>query len=73
MLAEFFLTALITCSTGQATCSFYEMTDHTRVEVCGILTEDARDRVSPDATRTFEAYLADEKYIVSIHPFCEAY
>lgn len=73
MLAEFFLTALITCSTGQALCSSYEMDDHIRVEVCGILTEEARERVSADSTRRFEATLDGETYIVSIHPFCEVY
>jgi hypothetical protein len=73
MLAEMFLTAVITCSTGQATCSSYEMDDHTRVEVCGILTESSEGRVSPDAVRQFSATLDGEQYVVTIRPFCKVY
>lgn len=73
MLAEFFLTALITCSSGQASCSSYELEDHVRVDICGILTDESRGRVSPDAVRTFEAVLNGTDHIVTIRPYCEVY
>lgn len=73
MIAELFLTAVITCSTGQATCSAYEMADHTRVEVCGILSESSEGRVNPDAVRQFEGRLDGTDYVVTIRPFCKVY
>jgi hypothetical protein len=49
------------------------MGDHTRVEVCGILTESSEGRVSPDASRQFEGTLDGEQYVVTIRPFCKVY
>lgn len=73
MPAELFLTAVITCSTGQAMCSSYELEDYTMVSVCGVLSEDARDKVDDDSVRRFEGILDGTTYRVEIRPFCEAY
>ena len=73
MITELFLTAVITCSTGQAICSSYETEDSIRVSVCGILTDDAKGDVPSDSERIFQATLDGKIYMVSIRPFCEVY
>ena len=73
MITELLLTALITCSTGQATCTSYETPDHTRVDVCGILPDEKRESIPPGASRSFTGTLDGEAYVVTISPFCEVY
>lgn len=73
MITELFLTAVITCSTGQAMCSSYEFEDYTLVSVCGVLSDDAKDKVDTNSVRTFKGILDGTEYRVEISPFCEAY
>jgi len=73
MLEQLFLTAIITCSTGQAVCNSYELEEFTRVEVCGVVPEDQRDQVGHNEPRVFRGVLDGKMHVVSIRPFCEVY
>jgi len=72
MVTELFLTAVITCSTGQAACSSYEVGDTTHVNVCGVISTtkpfDADEKYEP---REFDVTLDDKSYTLTIAPYCE--
>ena len=72
MLEQLFLTAIITCSTGQAACSSYEVGDMTYVNVCGVISTtkpfDADKKYEP---REFDVTLDDRPYTLTIAPYCE--
>lgn len=72
MAAELFLTALITCTTGQALCTYHDLNTHKLVRVCGVLQDYHRESVSPDVNRSFRVDYEGEIYVVSISPFCES-
>jgi len=72
MITELFLTAVITCSTGQAACSSYEVDDMTYVNVCGVIsTTKPADSDKQYEPRTFDVTLDDKPYTLMIAPYCE--
>jgi len=72
MITELFLTAVITCSTGQAACSSYEVGDMTYVNVCGVISTtkpaDSEEKYEP---REFDASIDGKPYTLTIAPYCE--
>lgn len=72
MITELFLAAVITCSTGQAICSSYEIDDMTYVNVCGIIsTSKPSDNTNVYEPREFDVTLDNNEYTLVIEPFCE--
>jgi len=71
MTIELFLTAIIACSTGQATCSSYDIGDMTYVSVCDVVHERYKDDFDGDDERTFKANIDGDDYELKISAFCE--
>ena len=71
MELELFLTALITCSTGQATCSAYEVNNITYVSVCGVVPNELREDFLDVPPRVFEADFDGDWHHITISPLCE--
>lgn len=72
MELQLFLTALITCSTGQAACTSYDTPDTTFVSVCDVLHERYREEYQGVAPRIFEVELDGRRHVVLISPFCKS-
>jgi len=70
MSTSLLLTSLITCTTGDAVCTYNETTHYTQVSVCGIIPQKLESEVSPDSVRTFQGVLDGEAYVIEIRPFC---
>ena len=71
MLTELFLTSLIACTTGTATCSSYQTNDVTYVSVCGVVHEKYKEEFGETEAREFEAEIDGIMYDLTILPFCE--
>lgn len=72
MAAELLLASLITCTTGDAVCTYNETTYHTQISICGVIPQKFESEVSPDSVRTFQGVLDGETYVIEIRPFCSS-
>jgi len=71
MTTELFLTAMILCSTGHATCSSFDAGDYTQVNICGILPDNYSGELTADDVRRVSANIDGKQYEVAIRPLCQ--
>jgi hypothetical protein len=71
MATQLFLTALIACSTGQATCDSYSVADITYVNVCGVVPIEQKERLGSLPPRKFDATVDGQEYVLTLNAFCE--
>jgi len=71
MLTELFLTGMILCSTGHATCSSFDAGDYTQVNICGIVPDSYSGDLTADDVRRIEANIDGKEYLVEIRPLCQ--
>jgi len=71
MLTELFLTGMILCSTGHATCSSFDTGEYAQVNICGILPDDYSGDLTAADVRRIEANIDGKEYLVEIRPLCQ--
>ena len=71
MELELFLTAVIACSTGQATCSSYDVGDKTYVSVCDVIHEKYKEDFGETGLKVYEANIDGQDYELTITAFCD--
>ena len=64
MIAELLLTAVVFCSTGEATCTSYTLDEYTLVHVCDIAPE------HEGRQRKVRGFINGEAYVVTIDAKC---
>lgn len=64
MIAELLLTAVVMCSTGEATCTSYDLDQYTLVHVCGIAPE------LGDSQKKVRGFINGHPYVVTIDARC---
>lgn len=64
MMTELLLTAVVFCSTGDATCNSYELDEYTLVHVCDIAPEEEGSQ------RKIRGFIDGKAYVVTIDAKC---